>query len=218
MEYATSIATLLQSISVIFASLSIALGVNAWRREHIGKRRIELAEDVLTAFYEARDAIRRIRSPFGFVGEGSTRKKGESEGREEAEILDRAYVVHERFNKERELFNRLHTMRYRMAARFSTIAEKPFNNLESLVREIFFSAERLGSHYWQRQGRVAMTEDERTKHLKEMHEHERVFWSRKTDDPVEEKLVKIIAEIEAICRPAIQEHVGLAGLLTRRLK
>jgi hypothetical protein len=57
-----NISNIIQAVSVFFASLAIIVGVDAWRREFIGKREIELAEDVLHAFYEARDAIARFDS------------------------------------------------------------------------------------------------------------------------------------------------------------
>ena len=50
----------LASISVIIAALSLVFGVYAWKREYVGKRRIELAQSVLAMFYEADDAIMAI--------------------------------------------------------------------------------------------------------------------------------------------------------------
>ncbi len=207
---------ILQSISVIFAAVSVMLGVSAWRREHVGKRRIELAEDVLTAFYEARDAIRRIRSPFSAKDEGNARVPEPGEGSEESEILNRAHVPFERYDKESELFNRLRSMRYRMIARFSLKAEKPFNDLQKIVNEIFLASYVLGNLYWPRQGRVPMRAEEREKHLKEMEEQEQIFWAGRTDkDPIEKRLSDLILEIESICRPAIQEDAGFSRILTR---
>jgi len=112
------IAQILQSVSVIFACLSIVLGVDAWRREYVGKRKIDLAEDVLTLFYQARDAVGRIRTPWHQNEEGKTRKPGEYETPEQKELLDRAYVIFERYEKEQEIFNKLVVIRYRFMARF----------------------------------------------------------------------------------------------------
>ncbi|TDI82488.1 MAG: hypothetical protein E2O80_02055, partial [Betaproteobacteria bacterium] len=79
------------SISVLIAALTFIAGVSAWKREFVGKRRIELAETVLALFYEAEDAIKQIRSPFSFDGEGSTRKHADNELEAESRILDQAY-------------------------------------------------------------------------------------------------------------------------------
>lgn len=203
-----------QNISVITACLAIILGVDAWKREYVGKRKIELAEDVLTLFYQARDAVGRIRSPFGRHGEGETRKTGEYENPADKQLLDRAYVVVERFEKERETFNKLEVLRYRFMARFGAESKKPFDALRSIITDIFVSANMLGTHYWQRQGRVRMTEDEFQKHLKEMNEHEAIFWEgRAENDPVKKRFDETIKGIEKICRPIIQDQSGVGSLL-----
>src|SRR4030042_1656983 len=112
----------LQSVSVIVASViasgTVIYGINAWRREYTGKRKIELAEEVLALFYEARDAIRFIRNPFGYVGEGSSRKCADNESPEEKRINDRAYVVSERYTKCKDLLKRIRSIRYRYMAQF----------------------------------------------------------------------------------------------------
>jgi hypothetical protein len=203
-----------QNISVIIACLAIILGVDAWKREYVGKRKIELAEDVLTLFYQARDAVGRIRSPFRRHGEGETRKTGEYENPNEKELLDRAYVVVERFEKEREIFNKLDVLRYRFMARFGVNAKKPFDDLRSIITDIFLSANMLGTHYWQRQGRAQMSEAEFQKHLKELNEHEAIFWEgRLESDPIKKRLDGTIEGIEKICRPIIQDQFGIGSLL-----
>ncbi|MCA3564130.1 MAG: hypothetical protein IOC90_10145 [Methylocystis sp.] len=47
------------------------------------RRRQELAEELLSGFYEARDAMKSVRSPFGHSGEGSSRTRDENETAEE---------------------------------------------------------------------------------------------------------------------------------------
>ena len=55
------------AISVVIAALSFVYGVSAWRREFVGKRRIELAEEVLALAYEIEEIIGSIRSGFVYV-------------------------------------------------------------------------------------------------------------------------------------------------------
>jgi hypothetical protein len=212
------IAQILQSVSVIFACLTIILGVNAWRREYVGKRKIELAEDVLTLFYQARDAIRRIRNPWHGGEEGKTRKPGEYEASDRKELLDRAYVVVERFEKEREIFNKLDVIRYRFMARFGPNTNKPFDQVRSIIGDIFIAANRLGTHYWPRQGRVPMSEEQFQKHLEEMNKYEAIFWEgAQKDDPINKQLNEVIGEIEKICRPIIEEQSGVGSFLFRKV-
>jgi hypothetical protein len=203
----SDVANVLQSVSIIFACIAVVLGIDAWRREFIGKRRIELAEDVLARFYEARDAIARIRNPFSTGGEGSGRQRHSHEREEESELLDRAYVVFARYEKEQELFNRLHSLRYQIMARFSVDASGPFDELRKILNDIFRASYMLGRHYWPRQGRVQMTEEQFQRHLKEMHQHEAIFWAGAVmEDPIVEKIDKVILDIEAVCRPVITER------------
>ena len=77
----TEISQFFQSVSIIVASLAAVYGFDAWRREFIHKRRVELAELVLELFYKARDVIFEIRSPFGYAREGATRRADEDEDR-----------------------------------------------------------------------------------------------------------------------------------------
>lgn len=51
------LATFVQMIAVISACWAIISGVGAWKREFIGKRQIELAEQVLAKFFEVKDAL-----------------------------------------------------------------------------------------------------------------------------------------------------------------
>jgi hypothetical protein len=63
-EWVAAAGTLMQGI---FTALSLGAAVwafNNWRRERIGGRKIEVAEEALTLMYEARDVITAVRSPF----------------------------------------------------------------------------------------------------------------------------------------------------------
>ena len=136
-------ADVITSISVAIAAISFTVGISAWRREFVGKRRIELAESVLALFYEAEDAIREIRNPFSYAGEGRTRKRSENEQEEAAELLDQAYVVFERYRNKEKLFAELRSMKYRVMATFGSETGAPFDELSKVLNEIFSSAEIL---------------------------------------------------------------------------
>ena len=206
-EEVMDMASIIGSVSLIIAAWTVIFGVNAWRREYVGKRRLDLAEKVLALFYEARDVIRYIRNPAGFVGEGSTRNAGPNESPEEKQINDNAYVVFERYNKRQELFNTIYSMRYRYMAQFGRGSAKPFDDLSKIVNEIFISA-RMLSHYWLEQGRRRWKNDEEfQKHLEEMHKHEAIFWDKGPDnDPITPKVNAVISDIEAQTRSIIDKQ------------
>jgi hypothetical protein len=201
------ISEFLKNISVILGAISLILGIRAWKREYIGKRKIELAEETLMLFYQARDAIREIRNPFGREGEGGTRKKGAHESEGEAKILDQAYVVIERFEKREDIFNKLQATRYRFMARFGSDTEKPFLELNQVIKDIFLAAHMLGTYYWQKQGRVKMEGEEFKKHLDEMHKYEAIFWYQGDAlDEIGPRIDNIIKRIEDITKEVMSER------------
>ena len=196
-----TITDVITAISVATAAIAFVVGVDAWKREFVGKRRIELAETVLALFYEAEEAIREIRNPFSFAGEGKTRQRSEHEIEEETTLLDRAYIVFERYQKREKLFAELRSIKYRVMATFGSNAGEPFDEVMKVLNEIFASANVLGTYYWRRQGRVQMKEDEFQEHLKQMHKHEAIFWFMgENDDEITPRVRHAVEKIEAITK------------------
>jgi hypothetical protein len=190
---------IINTIAIIAASGVAIYGINAWRKEFQGKRKIELAEEVLALFYEARDAISAIRSPLGFQGEGSTRKPQEGESPQEKQARDKAYVVYERFEKRQEVFNKLHSKRYQFMARFGTEQGKLFEDLRHIIIDIHCAAGEL-SEIWCE----VPCDDEDKKTLREQKkELEKIIWYHGSSDTIVPRLEKIISDIEAICKPII---------------
>lgn len=213
-------ADVISAVAVLIAALSFVAGVSAWKREFVGKRQIELAESVLAMFYEAEDAIREIRNPFSFGGEGKTRERAENEQKETSQLLDQAYVVFERYQKREQLFAQLRSTRYRVIAAFGPSASEPFDEITKVVNEIFIAARMLGTHYWPRQGRVEMKPDEFERHLAEMHRHEAVFWHMGEDkDKVTPRVREAVKKMEVITSRAVASQTSLVedvGNLVRK--
>lgn len=211
-----NIADVITAASVAIAALAFVVGINAWRREFVGKRRIELAEDVLALFYEAQDAIREIRNPAGFVGEGTTRKRVDNEREEVSQILDQAYVVFERYQKREKLFAELRSKKYRVMATFGSETDVSFDELNMIINEIFSAAHILGTYYWKRQGHSRMTEEEFQRHLEQMNKYEAVFWSMGPEkDEIAPRVQRAVEKIEAIAR---KESMMKASWFSKRKK
>lgn len=160
----------------VMALIGIVITQSWTTRRDYAKRKIELAEEVLALFYEVGDAIREIRHPASQAGEGSTRPRAENEDESIAKILDQAYVAFERYTKQEALFSSLRSKKYRFRAVFRGQSQEPFDIIEKSLRQIFASTYMLGSHYWQRQGKVPMEGEEFQHHLQEMHAHVDNFW------------------------------------------
>lgn len=147
----------------------------------------------------AEKKIAVIRSPASYVGEGKTRKRRENENPEETEILDNAYVFYERYEKEKEPFLKLATLKFRFIAIFGKDANVPFDEIAKILSDILFAASRLGNRYWKDQGRRNFTEQQFEKHLKEMEKYENIVWTSYENDEMELKVDKCIGKIEKYC-------------------
>jgi len=185
------------TLAIVIASIVAICGINAWRKEFRGKREIELAEEVLALFYEAKDAIRAIRNPISFQGEGKTRQAEENETPIEKEARDRVYFIYERFEKRQKVFNKLHAKRYQYMARFGRDSSKPFEDLREILIDIQVSANSL-ARIW---STVGDTPNQGT--VEQIKKHESIIQSIGTDDPIDTRVEKVISDIEAICYPII---------------
>jgi hypothetical protein len=212
----TEIISLAQAGAVITACWAIISGIGAWQREFIGKRKIELAEQVLARFFEIRDAIAVIRNPFSSGQEGSSRNRSGHETREESELLDRAFIVFERYRTKEAVFAEFNTLKYRFMAAFGPGSEAIFSDTIGVMNSIFVSAQMLGSHYWQRQGRVEMEPEEAADHLKEMQRHQKIFWDHGSeDDEIKKHLTDIQTRLDALVKPCFEEPMRSYEILTR---
>jgi hypothetical protein len=199
----TPILDLIKALSVIVASVVAIYGINTWRRELRGKKEYELAEEVLSLFYRARDIIRAMRSPFAIGGEGSTRKPQDKETAKEKEVRDRAYIVMERFQREKETFDRLHALRFRFMALFGNDKEQPFRDLYGVVHKIFVASHMLAFD-WQREEFIGVAQHELGERRKRIRENEEIFWQQPDNDPIEKRVEEIIGQVEAQCKAIIQ--------------
>ena len=213
----TVLATIAQAIAIMAACWAIISGVGAWKREFIGKRKIELAEETLAVFFEIKDAITFIRNPWSSGTEGSTRKRAPHETEAESQLLDRGYIVFERYESKKDIFVRFNTLKYKFMAVFGTETEIIFQDTNKTLNSIFSSANMLAMHYWQRQGRVKMEPDEFQKHLDEMHKHEGIFWDRYNEnDEIRNQLTTTQQALEKVTMPCFEEPMKSYAMLTKQ--
>jgi hypothetical protein len=85
------------------------------REFHDHKRRVELAETILSDFMQMSDVIQAVRSPLAFGGEAVGRTRNEGETEEEARQRDSYYVPIARLTRHSEFISGLMSKRYRAA-------------------------------------------------------------------------------------------------------
>jgi hypothetical protein len=75
----------------------------------------------------------------------------------------------------------------------------------------------LSTHYWQRQGRAQMGNDEFQKHLDEMHRHEGIFWDLYNDnDEIRNQLASTQRELERVTKPCFEEPMKTYTIFTKK--
>ena len=193
--------TFLKDLSLIIGIWIAIYGIDSWRREHTGKRSIELAEETLALFYEAKDTIAHIRHPASSSSETESVERGEGESEEQWGARKSANIVFERYNRHKELFNKIHSIRYRFMAQIGKEEAEPFDELNRIVGEIFLAA-RMLARLWPR-SHFRTAEQQKT-HFESIEKHTAVFWdSNSEDDPINPRLDKIISDIEKSCQNVI---------------
>jgi len=176
------------TLAIVIASVVAIYGIKAWRKEFQGKRKIELAEEVLALFYEAKDAIRAIRNFLSYPSEGAAITP--------QQCRDSA-IVYERYEKRQGIFNKLGSKRYQFKARFGVENDKPFEDLKNIIIDIQVAADGLSM--------ILRTSHntENTETQKKIEEYQSKIQSHHTNDPIKPRIEKVISDIEAICRPII---------------
>jgi hypothetical protein len=212
-----NIAIISQAVGVIAACWAIISGIDAWKREYIGKKRIDVAEETLISFLELKDAISFIRNPFSNTEEGNSRKKRETETEAETELLNRGYIVFERYEKRKDVFIRFNTLKYRYMAVFGIDKASIFEETNRSLNSIFAAARMLATYYWPRQGRVHMTEEEFRKHLEEMNNQEGIFWETTLNDKVNQQLDCIQEQLINVLKPLLDESMKTYKLSIKNL-
>ncbi|HXP74311.1 MAG TPA: hypothetical protein VN823_09205 [Stellaceae bacterium] len=193
---------LLQWINALPSLLTAGLAVyavTAWRRDFIGRRRIELAEEVLSLFYKARDAISAIRNIAGFSSESKERQPEPDENSEQKRLRDAAFIAIERYKQNSDTFNRLHALRYQFMARFGTETVQAFDGLHQVTVEIIVGARQLQRLSARAGGPQTRPEIEKSIEQAEA----RILQGSAEEDPVSPKVDAMISQIEAITRPII---------------
>ncbi|WP_153915526.1 hypothetical protein [Shewanella sp. TC10] len=204
-----------KSISIIITIWVAVYGIDAWRREHVGKRQIELAEDTLALFYEAVDVIKHIRHPMSYANETDEITQLTNESNEQYEARKSASVVFVRYQKNQELFNRLHASRYRFMAQLGKEKAKPFDDIRAVTGKIIGSA-RMLSKLWARNH--FRTDERWESHQKDVDKFEAIFWEGISDeDPINEQLDQIIIEIEKTCKVVIEGQGTLHSFLNMKM-
>jgi hypothetical protein len=175
-------------------------GLRKWQEETIGKRRAEVAEEVLSSFLHIRRVFDGIRSRAVRINEGSTRSPEPHESPELKRQRDRYFVVIERLAKEENQFTNLDKIRYIFEAYFGKDAARPFDIIDDVYTTIGSSAEILIQ--------IALADPTEKDRATEMPLRNALGWGEaKRPDDIDRKLDDALQSIERTCRPVLAERM-----------
>ncbi len=187
-EWVTAAGTAMAGLATFVAGWAAVRGVDAWRSEIVGRRKAELAEDVLAQFYHARDVLIWARLPDGPIEGGPREGDGDRRHRSHASPI-------ERLTQESALFSELQASRYRFMAYFGEDAADPFEQMRAIHGEVMSSAEAL-----------IRDSNEQAPDADRDRWEDAIGWVDDGDDTLARRLAETIAAVEHVCRPLIADQ------------
>jgi hypothetical protein len=185
-------------LAAVVAGWAGVRGLHAWRTEMVGRRKTELAEEVLAGFYRVRDILTWARFPAS--DDNNDGEDDRPRTRPEDEELERGEIFTpvDRLTKESQVFSELQASRYRFMAYFGEEAAQPFEEIRAIHSEVIDSAhnlirtyghEQTGSEEWRRNQWEAA-----------------IGWGEGGGDTLRRRLDLAVKAIEQTCRPLIEER------------
>jgi hypothetical protein len=188
-----------QIASYLFVGGIAGYGINTWRREAKWKRKYELAEETLTLFYDVENRFEIIRLNAVFGDEGSTRVQGKDENSKEKEFLNSSYIVQERYEREKEPFLKLRSMKFRFMVIFGKESGKPFDEIQKILNDIRFANKMYWKDYVHLDDNPTISDEKLLSKIERMNKYEKVFWAFDDEpDEIKDRIKKAIETIELI--------------------
>jgi hypothetical protein len=144
-EWINVASTVIQAIAIVVTAAFAVAGLKAWRKELIGRRKFEVAEQALSAFAEAKEALAYVRDRLVHKGEGTSRPRNpdETESDEVARARDLEFVPLERLYDVRGEFSALRKAQVACRIHFGDEAEKAIDTLFSACNQVRITAHSL---------------------------------------------------------------------------
>ncbi len=196
-----TIQTLIEMGAVIIATCVGVWGLTTWRSEMLGRRKAELAEEVLCGFYEAKDIFGWARFPGSYGGEGETRTPQAGETEDEKSYRNTLFVPIERLHKNSEFFSKLQSLRYRFIAYFGREAAEPFDKIKQVHSRITISSRMLVTTFNRRQNEER--EDLRAQRYR--WESDIGWWTEEAEDTLTPMINEAVDAMERTCKPYLSE-------------
>jgi len=157
------------------------------------RRRFDIAEQVLAAAYEARDALNWARTRVIFSGEGRTRVVTEPESDKIREARDQAFIPIERLTEHAKAFAALQTVQDAVAAHLGPQVVQPIIEILKAHRSIMSASHHLIRY-------ASWNEDPTA--AEGLRPFRDEIWGDRPDDK-DRKVDAAIEQLDAICKPIL---------------
>jgi hypothetical protein len=188
------VATVLQAAAIVVTAFFASRSLHAWRGQLVGKRKFEIAEEILVSAYRLQGRLGHIRNPIAFGGEGKLRPR--PEGPEAATARkDMYFVPLARLQEINEDFAQMSKARLLARVYFGADATAPFDAIAGVYNEIAVAARMLVN---------TAEDDRRAVSLELLQSWEATIWDTSGGtDALAQRVQKAVSEIETFCRPAL---------------
>lgn len=133
--------------AAVTGAIVAVLGYRKWKPESIGKRKIELAEQMLADFHQAKDVIDYARTPTGWSIESDQRKPTKGETPDERRKKASYFRTFQRLKAYEDLFARLQTRKYQAVAHFGSDARKLIEAMGEIHAKVLAASGNLSRYY-----------------------------------------------------------------------
>jgi hypothetical protein len=188
-------ATVLQALSIAVAAVFAVLGLDAWRRQLVGKRKFELAEEILVTVYKMKNELSFVRNPGAFVGEGKSRPRAAGEPDKWTDQRDTYFVPLQRMRDLTGEFAQFSRMQALADIYFGPEAAKSIDDLRRAFNHVAIAA-----------GMLIRTAGENATHDQVSRWEATIWEGAGEDDKIAMTAEASVSQIDAICRPHLKER------------
>jgi hypothetical protein len=136
-------AVIVQAVAIVVTAGFAVLGLQAWRRQLIGKRKVEIAEQTLLLVYKIRNAIAFARLPVHGPKEGLSRPREVVDDEDFRRLRDSYFVPVERLRSYDDDFAQLERQRLLCEVYFGHELRRPLIELAQVRGRLLSAARQL---------------------------------------------------------------------------
>ena len=133
---ANTVSSIVVALAAALAAFYAARGLGTWRSEMKGRKKYELAEEILVSLSEAREVFHWMRSPGAFQYEYQELERKEDESEDEYALRAQFSLASLRYGKYVALFGKLRSAVFRVKVHFGESHTAPIKVVLSAVDDV----------------------------------------------------------------------------------